>query len=303
MCYAFWLKLLKKKKFALVLTPHGGFNPEWSIFPKFTAYIKKFYHFTIGTFMINRSVDAMRAVSDWENREIIKKGVNPARVITISNGVEDEAYLDIEHEASEEIKKQVKQYGKYIIQIGRIYKIKNYETTIRALTQVPSDIHYVIAGPVGDYKYESYLKSLIAELGLEDRVFFAGVVRGVDKYYLIKKAQMMVHMAIWESFCNVVHEGLSQGLVCIVANNTALPFLIKNGVNGYTVETYDTDGVANRINHVLDNMNTPEIKTIQETNREMGLQMSWRMVAGKMDALYTELSKNREHHEFSLKLA
>ncbi len=58
---------------------------------------------------------------------------------------------------------------------------------------------------------------------------------------------MMVHMAIWESFCNVVHEGMSQGLVCIVADNTALPYLIKNGVHGWCVPTRDEKHYLKRL--------------------------------------------------------
>jgi glycosyltransferase involved in cell wall biosynthesis len=131
---------------------------------------------------------------------------------------------------------------------------------IRALALLPKDVNYVIAGPVQDNdEYLGKLKSLIKELGLEKRVYFIGVVKGVDKYYLIKKAQMMVHMALWESYCNVVHEGLSQGKVCIVADNTALPLLIKNDVNGYCVETTDHEELAKKINYVLENKQTKKI--------------------------------------------
>ena len=176
--------------------------------------------------MINASVDGVRAVSEWERNEIVSKRVASNRVVTISNGVEDEAFMNVELLATPEIKERVRDWGTYILQVGRVYPIKNYETTIRAMTLVPKHIQYVIAGPVGDMAYKNKLIELIHELGLDGRVHFAGVVRGVDKYYMIKKAAMMVHMALWESFCNVVHEGMSQGLVCIVANNTALPLLI-----------------------------------------------------------------------------
>jgi glycosyltransferase involved in cell wall biosynthesis len=197
---------IKKKNFIFSLTPHGGFNPEWRIFSKAQATIKQFYHYVIGSFLINRSVDIVRAVSDWEHDQIASKGVKKYILRTIPNGVENEAYEDIDKKASKQIKTDVKSYGKYILQIGRIYMIKNYETTIKALTKLPKDVNYVIAGPIGSVAYKEKLEKLIKELGLENRVIFAGVIRGIDKYYLIKHAQLMVHMALWESFCNVVHE-------------------------------------------------------------------------------------------------
>ena len=288
--YSLRLKLLGQKKFALVLTPHGGFNPEWSIFSPITATIKKLYHYTFGALIINLLVDKVRSVSEWERSEIIKKGINPRKVITISNGIEDEAYMDIGKLASPLIKLKVKKLGRYLIQIGRIYQIKNYETTIKTLPSLPKDIKYVIVGQSEkNLDYKNSLIKLADNLGVGDRVIFLGVVRGIDKYYLISHAQMMVHMAIWESFCNVVHEGLSQGLVCIVANTYALPYLIKDGVNGYLVDTFDSDTLAAKINFVLEHSDSKKIQAMKKHNREFGLKDSWRSVAEKMNQLYRSL--------------
>lgn len=285
--YTLFLKLSGQKKYKLILTPHGGFTPEWRIFSKAGALIKKTYHYTIGTLLINLTVDKLRAVSVWEKDQIVSKGVKNSLVTVIPNGIEDDAYKNVDKLASDEIKKKVKTYDKYILQIGRIYKIKNYETTIKALAKIKGDIKYVIAGPIqDDTSYLDKLNALIKSLGLDNRVIFLGVVRGIDKYYLIKHAQMMVHMALWESFCNVVHEGLSQGLVCIVANNTALPYLIKDGVNGYCVETTDVNGVAEKIQYVLDNKNSKKIKDIEERNRKYGLEYSWKKVSEEINSYY-----------------
>lgn len=289
MLYTIFLKILGRKRYSLVLIPHGGYNPEWSTFPKMIVLIKKTYHQTVGKWLINLSVDGVRAVSEWEKNEMIKEGVRPELIAMIPNGVENEAYADIDRLASVKMKDMVKKVGKYILQIGRIYSIKNYETTIKALAQLPSDIKYVIAGPQANTSYTKTLNTLIEELKLQDRVIFVGVIRGIDKYYLIKHTEMMVHMALWESFCNVVHEGLSQGLVCIVANNTALPLLIKDGINGYCIETRDYKAVAEKIQYVLDNKQSAEIQEMMARNRTYGLQHSWRSVAYSLEKFYNAL--------------
>lgn len=294
MIWTFILKIFGRKRYSLVLIPHGGYNPEWRVFPKFQASIKKTYHQTIGKWLINISVDGVRAVSEWEKNEMIKEGIRPALISVIENGIENEAYSDIDRLASVKIKDKIKKIGKYIIQVGRIYPIKNYETTIRALAQLPEDIKYVIVGPDADEAYIKSLNNLIKELKLIDRVIFLGVIRGVDKYYVIRHAEMMVHMALWESFCNVVHEGLSQGLICIVANNTALPLLIQNGVNGYCVETQDYKTVAERIQYVLNNKNTSELQQMSERNRKLGLQHSWRSIAYALEKFYNKLIINNK---------
>lgn len=291
--YCLYLKVFGKKKFSLVLTPHGGFTPEWSIFSTIDRIKKYFYHYVVGTVLINLVVDGVRAVSKWEFKEIVKKGVWFKKVRVISNGLEDEAYQDIDRLASPTVKKQVKTFGRYIIQIGRIYPIKNIETTIKALANCPKDLHYILVGPIEKgHKYAGYKKELdelIDSLGLQNRVHFLGVVRGYDKYYLIKHAQIMVHMALWESFGNAIHEGISQGIPVIVANNTAMPLLISNGENGYCVDTKNDKKLAEKINFVLDPQNKVVINKIKNTNLINGKDNSWENVSSRMEKFYLDL--------------
>jgi len=280
------LKILNKKKFIFSLTPHGGFNPDWRFFNKLAASVKGIYHFTLGVLLINFSIDVVRVISQWEYDQIISKRIYRSKVSTITNGIEDEAYLDEDRLASKEIKNKVKSYGNYIIQIGRVHMIKNYETSIKALTLLPRDINYVIVGPVESKSYKKDLEKLIKELGLQDRVIFVGVIRGIDKYFLIKHAQLMVHMALYESFGNAVHEGMSKGLVCVVADNTALKYLIKKEVNGYRLDDYDYRGVANKINYVLSSSNTKNIKQMNQRNIKFGLRYSWKITSDDIRKVY-----------------
>ena len=116
-----------------------------------------------------------------------------------------------------------------------------------------------------------------------------GVIRGIDKYYLIKHAQMMVHMAIWESFCNVVHEAMSQGVPVIAADNTALPLLIKDGVSGYLVETKDYKKVAEKTYYILDKKNSREVKKISRASIRFTQSKTWEKTAEKMEKFYSSL--------------
>ena len=284
------LKLTGLKKFKLILTPHGGFNPEWSIFTKAQEVVKKTYSYTLGAWLIKNTVDLIRAVSVWERKEIISKGIPASSVFTIANGLEDEAFDEDDSQVSPAIKKLVKSWGRYIFGDARIYSIKNQETIIKALPFTPSNIKFVNIGAVEKKDYPEKLVKLAKQLHVEDRVIFPGIVRGADKYYLYRQALMFVHMAKWESFCNVVHQAISQGLVCIVANNTALPLLVKNKINGYLVPTYDYKTLAKRINYVLTNLDSDEIKTIRANNRRDGLRNSWRNTAERVSDLYINSS-------------
>ena len=281
-------KILGRKKFSLILSTHGGLTPDWRTFPRRIRIIKKTYHKTLGVFLINKTVDGVRAVSDWEKGEIKKLGVHPNLITVINNGVEDDSFLNLEKLASKRIKSLVSENKPYIIQIGRIHPIKNYETAITALAESPN-LNYLIAGPDQDTLYRMKLENIVKELKLEKRVKFLGVIRGVDKYYLIKNAELMAHMATCESFCNAVHEGMSQGLVCIVSNRTALPYLVKDGVNGFVLDAYNHEALAKKIKFVLENKNSPEIKAMQKRNIQFAKNHSWENVAKKVERFYLEI--------------
>lgn len=280
LCIVLWRKLLGKKNPLILLTPHGGFTPDWGIFSFGSRIVKITFHKTLARLLINYTCDFVRAVSKWEANEMIDYGILKNKIVTIENGLEDEAFGDIDTLASNKVKDIVRKYKNYCIQIGRIYPIKNYETAIRAIAQLSTKIYFFIVGPKqDDDSYQLHLESLANSLGIGDRVFFMGVFSGYDKYYLIRHAKFMVHMARWESFCNVVHEGMSQGLPILAANNTALPLLIKNFKNGFCIDTYDVPRLTDAMKYVLDEKNSNEILQIAQTNIGFGKHHSWKSVA------------------------
>ncbi len=279
----FLLKIIGRKKVIVVLSPHGGFTPAWSTFPLLVRFLKLIHHLTLGTFLINHAVDAVHAVSVWEKDKIVSYGVQKNLVYVVPNGVStehnqkkpDKIFMD-----------RINKIGKYFVQIGRIHPIKNQETAIYALSLIPKDISFVIAGPVQDQKYLKYLNDLIDKLRLKKRVHFVGVVRGAEKIYLLKKASLMVHLALWENFCNVINEALDVKLFCIVANNTNLPNLIKSGQNGYAVETKNYRELAHSIQHFFVNQNEFK-KKFPVTNKNI----SWKRATDKMLNLFEILCR------------
>ncbi len=284
------MKALFLKKFhqtcrTIFLVPHGGYTPGWWTFTPFQRIMKRLYQKYIGTFLINHAVDGLRSVSEWESEETVKSGVRREIIETIPNGIEREVYSDIEGLASKSIRSLVRELGTYIVQVGRIHPIKNQLTTIRAIAKV-SGVVFAIAGPVTDQAYKQILDEEIKILDIANRVRFLGVVDGIDKYYLLRHSLANTHMASWESYCNAVHESMSQGCVCIVAKDTALEELIKDGVNGYVVPVEDADGVADRIRFLMENKGSVELEAIRRRNIAFTAGHSWDDLARLVEKFY-----------------
>jgi len=281
------LRIFHRTNRMVFLVPHGGYTPGWWTFTPFQRFSKRIYQRLIGTLLINRVVDGLRSVSEWESAETIKSGVRRDIVETIPNGIEREVSSDIEGMASEKIRGIVKELGDYVVQVGRIHPIKNQLTTIRAVAKVPG-VTFAIAGPVTDEKYKLLLDEEIQKLDVSDRVRFLGVVDGIDKYYLLRHSLANTHMASWESYCNAVHESMSQGCVCIVAKDTALEELIKDGVNGYAVSVEDASAVAEKIRYVLKQKGSNDILEMRKRNIAFTEGHSWDDLAKKVESFYTK---------------
>lgn len=250
-------KIKRQKKYGIFLTPHGGFTPEWPTFSLVVRLVKRLYHQSIGKYLINHIVDGVRAISNWEYNELCDIGIKKSIIIKIENGLDPIAKQDHSKVASSQIESQISTNTPYILSIGRISRIKNYETTIKALALSNTKLNLLIVGPVEDAEYKNELVVLIKSLKLNDRVKFLGVVNGHDKYKLIYKAVAFVHMARWESFCNVVYEAMSLGKLCIVADNTALLSLVDRGRLGVLTPTFNTKSLAN----IFKNLNKENIPT------------------------------------------
>jgi glycosyltransferase involved in cell wall biosynthesis len=284
-------KLLGLRVPKIFLTPHGGFTiaTGWHTYPLWQRIIKKTYQNTLGVFLINHVVDGYRSVSAWEGEETKKNGVNPAKIHVITNGIEDEAYKNIDQLASDHIRQVVKDLGRYVLQIGRIHPIKNQATTVKALALLPQNINFAIVGPVTDSDYKNKLDCLIKEYHLENRVKFLGVVSGIDKYYLLKNCAVYTHMSTWESYCNTVHESMSQGCVSIVSKDTALEELVRDQISGFALPVFDFIAVAEKVKFIIDNPDSPLIRKVRRESIAYTQGHSWREISSQVEKVYSRL--------------
>lgn len=284
----FWVAFLKfvgRKKFTLMLSPQSGFNPDWGSIAKKKVLMKRIFHNTVGRFLINYTSDGVRAISQWEKDEMIKSGIKKDLIELIRNGTQAEAFQDNEKKVSAAFKKTIKSAMPYVVQIGRIHPIKNYETSIEVFKKI-SGIKLLIIGSVENKKYFAELNRLIKIYKLGGRIIFLSGLTEAEKYFALSHAEAMLHLSRHEGYCIAVHEGMSQGLVCIVSNTTALPELIADGVNGYCLDPDDVNGITRKLTYVLNNKASKTIKAIEKNNVDFARNTTWEQIADKVEAFY-----------------
>ena len=136
---------------------------------------------------------------------------------------------------------------------------------IGVLEQVPDAYAFVIGGaPRGGRDYEQMLHALAAELGIAERVIFAGFRSDVPD--MLKLLNVVAHASVQtEPFGRVIAEAMAMGRPVVAARAGGPTEIIDDGRTGFLVPTRDDEALANRIAALL---RDPETATrIGETGR------------------------------------
>lgn len=284
--YIYILKKLNLKKFKVIFNEHGMLARQAGSDSNFKMKIKRLLDSTLGILLINNVSDRVISVSYWNKKELIKLGVSSNLITVFHSGIENIAFSNISQMASNNLKKKIDRFGDYIVQLGRINRIKNLEASIKSLRYASSKLKLVIVGSDQDINYKKYLNELIKKLDLEERVIFYGTASGVEKYLILKKAVALIHLSKSEGYSVVVHEAMSQGCICIVSKGTSLEELIKDGINGYCINSSDYKNIGKKINQVYLKKDGPKIKKMKKNNITVTHNDSWDNVAFDIEKFY-----------------
>jgi len=142
-----------------------------------------------------------------------------------------------------------------LISVGRLSWAKGYEFMIDAVALVARkypDVQYLV---VGDGEYSEAIQFAAYQHGLLQRgcVQFLGLIsRGKIPDYL-QLADIMIHGALEEGFCNAVIEAQAMELPVVCSDAGGLPENIANSVTGFVVQRRDAQAMANKIIYLIEN--------------------------------------------------
>lgn len=115
-----------------------------------------------------------------------------------------------------------------IIYTGRLEQYKNIHILIQTMFLLKDHTLEI----VGRGPYESYLKSLVKELGLSDRITFIPYLERQEYLKHIKQAECFVNLSSNETYSISTTEALSSGTYCIVNRNTGMSDFIGDDCVG-----------------------------------------------------------------------
>jgi colanic acid/amylovoran biosynthesis glycosyltransferase len=136
-----------------------------------------------------------------------------------------------------------------IISVGRLAWAKGYEFAIDAVARVRDagiPIEYTILGE-GPYEEALIFAARQSNLLQTGAVRFMGAVsrESVLRHYL--EADVMLHSAIEEGFCNAVIEAQAMELPVVTSDTGGLPENVEDEVTGFVVPRRDPEAMAQRL--------------------------------------------------------
>lgn len=221
--------------------------------------------------------DKVLAVSCLTKNIIISKyGISRDKVEVVHNGVERNGTWDMSEV-------EIQDNEKIVLFLGRITMQKGPEYFLQAakkVLEVMDDVKFVMAGS-GDLMHKAV--EMAAELGIGNKVFFTGFLRGEDVQKIYKMADLFVMPSVSEPFGLVPLEALDNDVPVIISKQSGVSEVLTHALK---VDFWDINEMANKIIAVL---KYPPLKiTLQNHGNYEVRKLKWKDSAEKCVRVYEQ---------------
>lgn len=251
-------------KAKVITWEHANYYNNWGsrIFP----YIRRF---------AARRSDAMVVLTEQDKQNYETRIPSKVPIYTIANPVQTH---DIHYDSS----------SRTILSAGALLPIKCYDRAIDVAKRIlPSrpDWKWVICGEGPE---RESLERMIGEAGLEKQVFLPGTIRDMESQY--RSAAMVVLTSQMEGLPMVLLEAKSFGLPLVSFDIMTGPRdIIEDGVNGYLIQPYDMDKMAEKIIALIDSLALRQLFSVH--SQDDMERFSWQNIRAAWDSVLYNISK------------
>jgi len=184
------------------------------------------------------AADQVITVSNLTRNTVVNKyGIDPKKVVTVHNAIEQSLLKD-----AEEIKRNLKE--KVVTFLGRITFQKGPEYFIEAAYQIlqrDRNVRFVMAGS-GDMLNKMIER--VAALGIADRFHFTGFLKGeaVDRMFAL--SDVFVMPSVSEPFGLVPLEAMRINVPVVISKQSGVAEILQHALK---VDFWDVEGLADAI--------------------------------------------------------
>lgn len=228
---------------------------------------------------------AVMAVTEAERRQLLTLGVPAERIRVVPNALDLDEYDPPPSRGA--WRARLGHGGPLVVYLGRLSPRKRIDVVIAAMARGEmAHAHLVIAG--NDMGAGDAARSQVAELGLQGRVTFPGLVTGRSRLELLADADVVVYPSADEVFGLVPLEALLCGTPVVVADDSGCGEIVDDLAGGQLVPLGDAGALGEALLRVCQ---APEAwrERAVDGGRQVRARFGAPVVAERIDALYREV--------------
>ena len=194
-----------------------------------------------------KKMDYHVCVSDCMRDTLIERGFKPNELFSIYNGVDFSVPQSgiSRREWLDEIGCDFPDDAVVVGIAARFDAVKDVATTVRGFAKAAEKNEKLRLLIAGDGKEREMLENLAKELGAEEKIFFAGWLRGMDGYYA--SVDLNVISSLSETFPYTVTESARAHVPTLSTPVGGVPKLVENKVTGMLFDVGDSDMLAEEL--------------------------------------------------------
>jgi len=179
--------------------------------------------------------------------------------------------------------------------VGYLTPRKGVDVLIRALEILIKEkgmenliLHIVGNTEIDKTTFFQEMKNYSEEADIDRHIIFHGWIDNRDLEELYSTADIFVFPSLLEGFGMALVEAASFGMPIVTTNAGAIPYLIKDGVNGLLVPPGDVKSLAGAIEHLAA---SPDLRAkFGEANRKLAEEFQWERSFSKITAFLQTLA-------------
>lgn len=199
---------------------------------------------------------AVIAISSQIKDELLKRGVAPAKIVPLPNGVSLRKFRPAAHAERRELRQRLSLPDNRLIVLyaGRLSRAKGVPMLIDAWPTILArhpELHLVVVGS-GNHAFddcEAQVKERVKQLGLEQNVAFHPETKAVIDY--LQAADLWVFPTEYEGFSLALAEAMGCALTIVATSVGAAPQLIQHGHSGFLFPPLDPQALINVFEEAL----------------------------------------------------
>lgn len=234
--------------------------------------------------------NAYIAMTGYEARYVIDRGAPPDRVFTLGSGVDYERFAAIDRREARS-RLGLPQERPCVGFIGQLGRYKGVDTLLRAMTrvwQLVPETCLVIAGSQTSYQNQLEVIMNAWPVEFRQRVFLYYNFKDSEKSDLFAALDVFAYPSLYESFGIAFLEAWSAGKPVVGCNRGAVPWVVRDNIDGVLVDFQDEKALATVL---LDLLTHPDrARRLGEAGRKkVAAGFTWPVIARRFREVYTSV--------------